>query len=440
MRRACWVLSVGCAAWTAGCAPNTQYPTPDIPRTSPIWDAAYFLDSAIAKHAAPGAVIAVSSHGHRWYYGTGRLGQDDATRPDSLTLYDMASVTKVIVMTTLAIDAVREGKLELDAPVQRYVPAFQGAHKDSVTVRHLLTHSAGLPAWRALYLQAESRAAAMALADTTPLDTLPGVRMVYSDLGIIVMTQALEGIYGKRLDSLFAERVSGPFGMTSSGYLPQGPTHGRIAPTELDTAWRKRMLVGEVHDENAYRLDGVSGHAGLFSNAVDLLQFGEIFLRTWGVDSVVKEFARRQGVVPGSSRALGWDTAVPTGTSGHLIDATSIGHTGFTGPSIWMDPTRELVIVVLANRVHPTRANAKWGELSVRGGVADRVVRGLEQPSPQTIEHDRRVGNAVGFALIGGVLGATVGTDADGDPGPRYLLGAAFAVMGALGGWLGGGL
>jgi CubicO group peptidase (beta-lactamase class C family) len=351
---------------------------PELTPQDPLWGAALFLDSAIAKHAAPGAVIAVSSHGHRWYYGTGRLGQDDHSRPDSLTLYDMASVTKVIVMTTLAIDAVREGKLDLDASIQRYVPAFQGPHKDSITVRQLLTHSTGLPAWRPLFQLADTRAAAMALADTTPLDTLPGIRMVYSDLGIIVMTQALEGIYGKRIDSLFAERVAAPFGMTSSGYLPHGPTHGRIAPTELDTSWRKRMLVGEVHDENAARLDGVSGHAGLFSDGVDLLQFGEVFLRTWAVDSVVREFTRRQGLVPGSSRALGWDTPSPNGTAGHLLDSTSVGHTGFTGPSIWIDPTRELVIVVLANRVHPTRANSKWGDLSVRGNVADRVVAGLE--------------------------------------------------------------
>ena len=377
MRGAWWVLRVACCAVSAGCAPNTHYPTPNIPHSSPLWGAAYFLDSVIAQGAAPGAVIAVSSHGHRWYYGTGRLGQDDRTRPDSLTLYDMASVTKVVVLTTLAMDAVREGKLDLDAPIQRYVPAFQGAHKDSITVRQLLTHSTGLPAWRALYLQADSRASAMALADTTPLDTLPGIRMVYSDLGIVVLTQALERIYAERIDSLFAERIAIPFGMTSSGYLPQGATRGRIAPTELDTAWRKRMLVGEVHDENASRLDGVSGHAGLFSDGVDLLQFGEVFLRTWRVDSVMQKFTRRQEVVPGSSRALGWDTPSPNGTAGHLLALTSVGHTGFTGPSIWIDPTRDLVIVVLANRVHPTRANGKWGELSVRGGVADRVVEGL---------------------------------------------------------------
>ena len=345
---------------------------------TPLAGAAAFLDSVIGLGAAPGAVIGVSSHGRRWYYGAGQLGMEDPTRPDSLTLYDMASVTKVIALTTLAIDAVREGRLELDAPIQQYVPAFTGPRKDSITVRQLLTHSAGLPAWRPLHLLADSRASALAFVDTTPLDTLPGIRMVYSDLGIIVLTQALEGIYGKRIDSLFAERIAAPLGMTSSGYLPSGPARGRIAPTERDTAWRRRMLVGEVHDENAWRLDGASGHAGLFSDAVDLLQFGEVFLQTWAVDSTVKEFTRRQGVVPGSSRALGWDTAVPTGTSGHLLDSTSVGHTGFTGPSIWIDPTRELVIVVLANRVHPTRANGKWGELSVRGGVADRAVEGLE--------------------------------------------------------------
>lgn len=372
-----WAFGAAIVSALAGCAGGLYVAPPDLPRTSPLWGAAFFLDSAIAREAAPGAVIAVSSHGHRWYYGTGHLGQDDPTRPDSLTRYDMASVTKVVVLTTLAIDAVREGKLVLDAPIQRYVPAFSGPHKDSVTVRQLLTHSSGLPGWRPLYLQTEDRAGAMMLADTTPLDTLPGVRTVYSDLGIIILTQAIEGVYGKRIDSLFNERIAAPFQMSASGFLPAGPTQGRIAPTELDTAWRKRMLVGEVHDENAWRLDGVSGHAGLFSNAVDMLQFGEVFLRTWKVDSVVQQFARRQGVVPGSSRALGWDTAVPTGTSGHLLDSTSVGHTGFTGPSIWMDPTRELVIVVLANRVHPTRANSKWGGLSVRGGVADRVVAAL---------------------------------------------------------------
>ena len=196
------------------------------------------------------------------------------------------------------------------------------------------------------------------------------------------------------------------------------------------------MLVGEVHDENAYRHDGVSGHAGLFSNGVDLLQFGEIFLRTWKIDPVVQEFTRRQGVIPGSSRALGWDTAVPTGTSGHLIDSTSVGHTGFSGPSIWIDPTRDLVIVVLANRVHPTRANAKWGEMSVRGGVADRVVTGLERPRTTSSEdRERRAINALAFGTLGGVLFGATTQSADGGIAPPSLA-WVFVVAGAVGGYL----
>ena len=337
--------------------------------------AATFLDSVIALGAAPGAVIGVSSHGRCWFYGTGRLGEEDPARPDSLTRYDMASVTKVVALTTLAMYAVSEGKLDLDAPIQRYVPAFLGPNKDRVTVRHILTHSSGMPAWRPLYQQADSRESAMALADTTPLDTLPGVRMVYSDLGIIILTQALEGLYGQRIDELFAARVAGPLGLTATSYLPRGERRGRIAPTELDTGWRRRMLVGEVHDENAARLDGVSGHAGLFSDALDMVRFGEFLL-----GNALPEFLRRQEVVPGSSRALGWDTPSPNSSAGMRLSPESFGHTGFTGTSIWVDPTRELVIVVLSNRVHPTRTNGKWGELSVRGGVADRVVDAVEDP------------------------------------------------------------
>lgn len=454
-------------ALLSACAGNPHVVgAPELTVRDPLWKAAFFLDSAIAQHAAPGAVIAVSSHGHRWFYGTGRLGEDDPTRPDSLTLYDLASVTKVVALTTLAMYAVSEGKLELDAPLQRYVPTFQGPDKDRVTVRHLLTHTSGLPAWRPLYQLADSRAAAFALADTTPLDTLPGVRMVYSDIGIILLTQAIEGLYGKRIDSLFAARVARPLGLTSTSYLPAGERRGHIAPTELDTAWRHRMLVGEVHDENAARLDGVSGHAGLFSDALDMVRFGEFLLRaraTLGegdatsrsraqliplaadgtpmapvaLPTALPDFLRRQEVVPGSSRALGWDTPTPNSTAGHLLSPESFGHTGFTGPSIWIDPTRDLVIVVLANRVHPTRANSKWGDLSVRGGVADRVVRGLEAPRVAQEEHDRRVGNAVGFGIVGSALGAIINADPDGGFLPPLPFAAIFGIMGAVGGWLG---
>ncbi|HEU4763881.1 MAG TPA: serine hydrolase domain-containing protein [Gemmatimonadales bacterium] len=389
------------------------HPAPSAPAPLPFWAAPHaprdsaeaefpaairFLDSAVASGAAPGAVLGVSWHGHRWYHGTGRLGIGDPTVPDSATLYDMASVTKVTALTPLVLEAVAEGKLDLDAPVRRYVPAFGGGIKDDVTVRHLLTHSSGLPAWRPLYLGASTRAAAFALADTTPLDTIPGVRMVYSDLGIIILTQALEGIYGHRLDTLATERVFAPLGMRATRYLPPANELARIAPTELDTTWRHRMLRGEVHDENASRLDGVSGHAGLFSDAADMVTYGEWWLAlvhgTGGASrgasdpagaaarsALAADFIRPQGMPPGSTRAIGWDTPGDVSSSGHYMSARSFGHTGFTGTSIWIDPTRDLVIVLLSNRVHPTRANQNWG-VAVRGGVADRVLQVLDPGAP----------------------------------------------------------
>jgi CubicO group peptidase (beta-lactamase class C family) len=345
-----------------------------------------FLDSAIADTAAPGAVLGVSLRGEHRYYGVGRLGLANPARPDSATVYDLASLSKVVGLTTAIMIAVDEHRIDLDAPIQRYVPAFQGANKERVTVRHLLTHSSGMPAWRALYKEATDRASAMALADTTPLDTLPGTRMVYSDLGAIVLTQAVEHIYGMRIDTLLYRRLFAPLGMTSTRYLPPADWQDHIAPTE-DDPWRGRILLGEVHDENASRLDGVSGHAGIFSDARDLLVFADWLLSAVHApgavlppaappppQSVVR-FIRRQNIPRGSSRAIGWDTPSGVSSAGTLMASTSFGHTGFTGTSIWMDPTRGLAIVLLSNRVHPTRNNQKWGP--VRRGTADRVVQAL---------------------------------------------------------------
>ncbi|MGH7591348.1 MAG: serine hydrolase domain-containing protein [Gemmatimonadales bacterium] len=389
--------STACAGSRPATAPMPAWALPHLPRDSAearFPQAVRFLDSAVANGAAPGAVMAVSWRGHRWYHGTGRLGIGAPAVPDSLTLYDMASVTKVTAMTPLALFAESQGRLDLDAPIQRYVPEFQGPGKDRVTVRQLLTHSSGLPADRPLYKEANTRASAFAMADSTLLDTVPGARMVYSDLGIIVMTQAIERIYGHRLDTLADQLVFGPLGMHDTRYLPPAAWLPRIAPTENDTSWRHRMLRGEVHDENASRLDGVSGHAGLFSDGIDMLTYGEWWIAECGAAGLgdapiaapeypafplahLDQFVTRQDTPPGSSRALGWDTPSDISSSGHYMSVRSFGHTGFTGTSIWIDPTRDLVIVLLSNRVHPTRANQNWG-VAVRGGVADRVVLALD--------------------------------------------------------------
>jgi beta-glucosidase-like glycosyl hydrolase/CubicO group peptidase (beta-lactamase class C family) len=358
---------------------------------------AALLDSAVAAGAAPGAVVAVSYHGDRFVYGTGRLGLDDPTRPNGQTVYDLASLTKVTATTTLAMLAVSEGKLDLDAPVQRYLPAFRGAGKDKVTIRHLLTHSSGLPADPSplLWQQTPNADSALRVVNAYPLDTAPGTRMVYSDLGAIVLGEVIEQVYGDKLDRLAERRIFAPLGMGSTRFLPAESWLPRIAPTENDTAWRKRVVRGEVHDENAAWLGGVAGHAGLFGSAEDLVKFGEWLLRAVGrydgkavgdnlrsdrltaLPSVVHDFTHRQNLVPGSSRALGWDTPYPGSSAGTRLSPQSFGHTGFTGTSIWIDPSRELVIVLLTNRVHPTRNNPRVGPLRI--AVADRVVELLER-------------------------------------------------------------
>ncbi len=391
---------IGLVLLLAACVPGHPNDSAGpVPRLKIDWQPVMqYLDSAVARGAAPGAVLGVIHDGERFVFGTGRLGDLDAGRPGPGTLYDLASLTKVVGLTTGLMLAVSEGKIELDAPVQRYVPAFAGAEKEKITVRLLLGHAGGLPAWRPLFREVSSRQDAFTLADTTPLEYSPGSRDVYSDLGAIVLTQILETVYHQRIDSLLEQRIFGPLGLTSLRYLPPPGWLSRIAPTEMDP-WRGRVLRGEVHDENAAVMDGVSGHAGLFGSVEDLLGFAEWMIavgndgtterRKVGVSdgstsdhtfptfprSVVQTFTTRQNLVPGSSRALGWDTPDSGSSSGRLLSPHSVGHTGFTGTSLWIDFDRRVAIVLLSNRVHPTRNNPRWNP--VRAGVADLVMTTL---------------------------------------------------------------
>lgn len=381
--RAAWLLAL-----VAACShPNTA-PTP-LPNSTALTTrldyARATLDSAIRAGAAPGAVLAVSVHGQRIVYATGDIGVEDPLRPDGHTDYDLASVTKVVALTTLAMMAVDEHRLALDSPVVHYLPRFGegGADKYQVTVRNLLLHDSGLPADRPLYTEASDRDGAIDLALETPLQSPPGTRYVYSDLGAITLTAIIEKLYHQRIDRLFEERIARPLGFKRMRYLPPSGWHKEIAPTEYDSTWRKKLVWGTVHDENAARMDGVSGHAGLFSDADDLLRFGEWALAGARGEQVPgklqppKEFATwtiRQDQPFGSSRGLGWDT--PSGlesSAGRIMSPRSFGHTGFTGTSIWMDPDNDVVIVLLTNRVNPTRNTPKFGD--IRGVVADAVMR-----------------------------------------------------------------
>ena len=348
-------------------------------------DVTPFLQSKVAEGAFPGGVLVVGHDGDVVYTtAVGVYGEDDPTPVTDSTIYDLASLTKVIGLTTAVMMLVAEGELDLDRPVQYYLPEFRGPGKDAVLVRHLLTHTSGLPAWVPLYLQTETREEAIRSVLETPLEAPAGTRYVYSDLGAITLAQVVERVTRQPLDELLQQRVFGPLGMRHTRYLPPLEWLPFIAPTERDP-WRGRVLRGEVHDENAARLGGVSGHAGLFSNGPDLARFAEWLLDAYhgrlGPRSpaflpadVVRGFTSKQPGPEGSTRALGWDTPTPGGPSsaGTRMSPNSFGHTGFTGTSIWIDPEREVFIILLTNRVHPTRENRAL--LPLRGIVADSVM------------------------------------------------------------------
>ncbi len=385
MRLRTFALAAVAACRPAGAAPAPAS-TPIDQRFEPVIS---YLRSQVDS-AFPGAVIAVGRHDSVLLLSAvGHYGVDDPRPVTTETVYDLASLTKVIGLTTACMMLVGEGKLDLDALVQRYVPAFRGANKERVTIRHLLTHSSGLPAWRPLYIEATTRAVAFAMVDTTPLLRQPGDTFVYSDLGAMVLTQVVEGLTGQRLDAYLDAREFKPLGMTSTRYLPPSGWHDRIAPTERSQDGT--IILGTVHDENAWKLGGVSGHAGLFSTAGDLATFAQWLLdarltpgRRPGVSrpelppAVVLEFTRRQGIPTGSSRALGWDTPSENSSAGTKLGAHAFGHTGFTGTSIWIDPDKDLYIILLTNRVNPTRENNRIGR--VRPRVADLVVDALTPP------------------------------------------------------------
>jgi beta-glucosidase-like glycosyl hydrolase/CubicO group peptidase (beta-lactamase class C family) len=347
-----------------------------------------FLEAKVAEHAFPGAVLVVGHRGKVAYLtAVGHFGDDDRRPVSDSTIYDLASLTKVIGLTTATMMLVANGKLEIDRPVVDYLPEFSGPGKDRVLVRHLLTHSSGLPAWAPLYLETETAEEAVARVMQTPLEAAPGDRFVYSDLGAIALTQIVERIAGQRLDAFLGEHVFGPLRMQHTRFLPPEAWLPDIAPTERDP-WRGRVVRGEVHDENAHRLGGVSGHAGLFSNGPDLARFALWMIDAWHgrlpadvppnlPEDIVRLFTRRQPGPAGSTRALGWDTPSRTGRSsaGTLMSRESFGHTGFTGTSIWIDPEGELFVILLTNRVHPTRENQAI--LDIRGQVADRVMRAI---------------------------------------------------------------
>jgi CubicO group peptidase (beta-lactamase class C family) len=344
------------------------------------------IEDAVAARAFPGGVVAVGHDGALVHLKPfGRLSYDaDAPAVEERTIYDLASLTKVVATTTMAMILVDEGRLDIDKPVSAFIPAYKGGLRDKVTVRHLLTHSAGYPGG-VTYLYKDLKGKQQYLDYITRMELLfePGTKTVYTDLGEILLGEVLERVAGQDIPSFAKERIFEPLGMKDTLFRPGPELIPRIAPTEIDP-WRGRLLRGEVHDENAFAYGGAAAHAGLFGTAEDLARFAQMMLNGGVFEhkrivsrETLEKFTTRANVVPDSSRALGWDTPSAQSSAGELFSPRSFGHTGFTGTSLWMDPERKVFAILLTNRVHPHRDNTAI--FAVRRAFADAVIGGLVQ-------------------------------------------------------------
>ena len=351
---------------------------------------------AIGARVFPGAVVEVgTSDAVLWREAMGRLTYGPSAAPARIdTVYDLASLTKVIATATLAMRLVEGRRLQLSDCVAAWLPAWSGSDRASVTIRHLLAHSSGLPSWLPLFRSCSGRAAFEQAICALPLDFEPGTAARYSDLGFILLGFIMADAGGAALDVQFnrlwadlqGAPASSPPGRSDDGggpppryigFCPPAGWSRHIAPTEIE-AWRNRVLVGEVHDENGFALGGVAGHAGLFGTAAGVGAFAQAMLgarlgRTGSIAApdTVAAFTARQPE-PATSRALGWDTMLPTSSCGTRMSPEAFGHTGFTGTSLWIDPGRDVYVALLTNRVHPSREGDAIAR--VRPAVHDAVM------------------------------------------------------------------
>lgn len=363
--------------------------------------------SARRRHAFPGAVLLVGRGGEVLYhkaFGCRSL-VPRVTPMKADTVFDVSSLTKVIVTTTLMMRLVESGLLSLDRRLSRIIQTFGTHGKEQMTLQHLLTHCSGYPATTPFYkqiakLDSGSRAGVMTSRGAVEfvyseiarakLENLPGKVTRYSDVGFILLGNVIEvSSGGKTLDKIAQEQIFAPLRLASTGFVDLSKIRRRglapvtdvIAPT-IECPWRGRLICGEVHDENAWAMGGVAGHAGIFSTARDVHTFATEMINCFhGRGSLVsketvRRFWTRDETVPGSTWALGWDTPSPTGSSsGKHFSEGSVGHLGFTGCSLWIDPEHEIDVILLSNRIHPSIENVTIREF--RPQIHDLVMEAL---------------------------------------------------------------
>jgi len=344
---------------------------------------------AIEQRAFPAAALAVTHRGSLVaLQGFGRFTyEDDAPPVQPDTIFDLASVTKVVATTAVAMLLHERGQLPLDIPLGHFLPDFvaraprhQQATREAVTLLMLLAHSSGLPAYEKLFEVAAFREELVRAALTTRLVAAPGARAEYSDVGFILLGEVLARQAGLALDLFARQEIFTPLGMTHTRFNPPAEWKPGIPPTEDDRTFRKRVIQGEVNDENASVMGGTAGHAGVFAPAIDIARFAECMLRGGATilkPETVQLFTRRAESPAGSSRALGWDTPSPPASSGTHFSAGSFGHLGFTGASLWIDPARQLSVTLLTNRTWPNRMSQAIRQ--VRPLVHDAIVEALAE-------------------------------------------------------------
>jgi CubicO group peptidase (beta-lactamase class C family) len=345
------------------------------------------IRQAIDQHAFPGAALAVAYRGALIAsQGFGHFTYDvDSPTVKADTVFDLASVTKVVATTTMAILLYERGLLDLDSPVSAILPEFislspgsQQPDRRAVTIRMLLAHSSGLPAYVKLFEAARTRDELIRAVLTTPLVATPGAKAEYSDIGFMLQGEILARVAGHSLALLAQTEIFMPLGMSRTCFNPPSDWKAAIPPTEDDRTFRHRVTQGEVNDENAWVMGGVAGHAGLFAPATDISRFAECILRGGSPilqSSTVKIFTRRQISPAGTSRALGWDTPSYPSSSGTHFSPRSFGHLGYTGTSLWIDPDRQLSVTFLTNRTWPDRGSQTIKQ--IRPLVHDAIIEAL---------------------------------------------------------------